>query len=234
MERISTGIKDLDKLMESGYPRDHTIFITGTTGSGKTILGLHYINQACLAGKKCFIIATEEDQEDLIAQAESIGMPLSGYFKDKKLGIDRIFEARTEYIKGIRAHDVAEIDELQSDIIGLLDRIPGGTEIVLIDNIGVFTLNMSVNEFRAQFDTLIRGLAKKKISSMIIMDSASNERMGGIAAYSVYGVIVTSIKEDPYTNKMRRMIQILKIRNTKIPIDSMPFDITSKGIILLK
>ena len=234
MERISTGIKELDKLMENGYPRDHTIFITGTTGSGKTILGLHYINQACMDGKKCFIIATEEDQEDLIAQAESLGMPLSEYLKDKRLGIDRIFEARTEYIKGIRAHDVADIDELQSDIIGLLDRIPKDTEIVLIDNLGVFTLNMSVNEFRAQFDTLIRGLAKRKLSSVIIMDSASNERLVGIAAYSVYGVIVTSMKDDPYTNKVKRMIQILKIRNTKIPIDPMVFDITSKGIVLLK
>jgi KaiC/GvpD/RAD55 family RecA-like ATPase len=93
---------------------------------------------------------------------------------------------------------------------------------------------MSVNEFRAQFDTLIRGLAKRKLSSVIIMDSASNERMGGIAAYSVYGVIVTSIKDDPYTNKMGRTIRILKIRNTRIPIDPVGFDITSKGIVLVK
>ena len=220
--------------MENGYPRNHTMLITGTTGSGKTILGLHYINQSCKDGKKCFMIATEEDPEDLIAQAESLGMPLFEYLKDKRLGIDKVFEARTEYVIGMRDNDVAEIDELQSDIIGLLDRIPKGTEIALIDNIGVFTLNMSVNEFRAQFDTLIRGLAKRKISSVVIMDSASNERMGGIASYSVYGVIVTSIKDDPYTNKMGRTIRILKIRNTKIPIDPMGFDITSKGIIILK
>jgi KaiC/GvpD/RAD55 family RecA-like ATPase len=234
MERISTGIKDLDGMMENGYPRNHTILITGTTGSGKTILGLHYINQASKDGKKCFMIATEEDPEDLIAQAESLGMQLSEYLKANRLGIDRVFDERTEYVMGIRDNDVAEIDELQSDIIGLLDRIPKDTEIVLIDNIGVFTLNMSVNEFRAQFDTLIRGLAKRKLSSVIIMDSASNERMGGIAAYSVYGVIVTSIKDDPYTNKMGRTIRILKIRNTRIPIDPVGFDITSKGIVLVK
>src|SRR5450759_3003446 len=161
-------------------------------------------------------------------------LQLSEYLKDNRLGIDRVFDERTEYVMGIRDNDVAEIDELQSDIIGLLDRIPKDTEIVLIDNIGVFTLNMSVNEFRSQFDTLIRGLAKRKLSSVIIMDSASNERMGGIAAYSVYGVIVTSIKDDPYTNKMGRTIRILKIRNTRIPIDPVGFDITSKGIVLVK
>jgi KaiC/GvpD/RAD55 family RecA-like ATPase len=119
MERISTGIKDLDGMMENGYPRNHTILITGTTGSGKTILGLHYINQAIMDGKKCFMIATEEDPEDLIAQAESLGMQLSEYLKDNRLGIDRVFDERTEYVMGIRDNDVAEIDELQSDIIGL-------------------------------------------------------------------------------------------------------------------
>lgn len=234
MERISTGIKDLDRMIENGYPCNHTILITGTTGSGKTILGLHYINQACKDGKKCFMIATEEDPEDLIAQAESLGMPLSKYLKDKRLGIDRIFDERTEYVMCMRDHDVADIDELQSDIIGLLERIPKDTEIALIDNIGVFTLNMSVNEFRAQFDTLIRGLAKRKITSVIIMDSASDELMRSIAAYSVYGVIITSIKDDPYTNKMGRTIRVLKIRNTKISIEPIGFDITSEGIVLFK
>jgi len=69
---------------------------------------------------------------------------------------------------------------------------------------------MSVNEFRAQFDTLVRSLRKETLTSVIILDSVSDERMGSIAAYSVYGVIVTSIKEDPYTNKMKRIIRILR------------------------
>jgi hypothetical protein len=47
-------------------------------------------------------------------------------------------------------------------------------------------------------------------------------------------VIVTSIKDDPYTNKMGRTIRILKIRNTRIPIDPVGFGITSKGIVLVK
>ena len=234
MERVSSGIKDLDDMIENGYPINRTMMITETTGSGKTILGLHFINQACRDGKKCTIIATEEEPEDLISQADSLGMPLSGYYKDKKLGIDRVFDERAEYIKNIMSFDVADIDELQSNIIGLLDRIPKDTKVVLIDNIGVFTLNMSANEFRAQFDTLIHGLAKKKVTAVIIMDSASDERMGHIAAYSVYGVIITSLKDDPYKDMRERIIDILKIRNTKIPIDPVRFDITSKGITLLK
>jgi flagellar protein FlaH len=93
---------------------------------------------------------------------------------------------------------------------------------------------MSPNEFRAQFDALIHGLAQRKVTAVVIMDSASDERVGGIAAYSVYGVIRTSIKDNPYTDARERLIEVLKIRNTKIPIDPVRFDITSKGIVFLK
>ena len=234
MERVSSGIKELDGMIEDGYPRDRTMLLLGTTGSGKTILGLHFIHQGCSNGKKCAIIATEETPEDLIDQAESLGMPLSKYYKKGLLDIERVYDERAGYIKDVMAFKITDIDELQSDIIGLLERIPGDAENVMIDNIGVFTLNMSPNEFRAQFDALIHGLAERNVTAVVIIDSASDERVGGIAAYSVYGVIRTSIKDNPYTDARERLIEILKIRNTKIPIDPVRFDITSKGIVLLK
>lgn len=233
MERVSTGIKEFDRMV-GGYPCNRTMLLTGTTGSGKTILGLHLINQGCLDGKKCAIIATEETPEDIIAQGESLGMPLSKYYKKGILSIERVYDERAEYIKDVLEFAVTDIDELQSNIIGLLERIPKGTEIVLIDNIGVFTLNMSPNEFRAQFDAMVHGLSKKKVTAMLIMDLASDERMGGIAAYSVYGVLKTSVKDNPYTGSRERVLEILKIRNTKISIDPVRFDVTSGGIVLLK
>ncbi len=234
MERVSTGIKELDGKIEEGYPRNRTTLLTGTTGSGKTILGLHFIYKSCSDGKKCAMIATEETPEDLLNQAESIGLPLSKYYKNGVLDIERVYDERAEYIKDVLAFDITNIDELQSNIIGLLDRIPKDTEIVLIDNIGVFTLNMSTNEFRAQFDALVHGLAKRNITAVIIMDSASDERTGGIAAYSVYGVIKTSIKENPYTGSKERLIEVLKMRNTKTQLDPIRFEVTSNGIVLLK
>lgn len=233
MERVSTGIKELDRMI-GGYPCNRTMLLTGTTGSGKTIIGLHLIYKGCLDGKKCAIIATEETPEDIIAQAESLGMPVSKYYKKGLLSIERVYDERAEYIKDVLEFSVTDIDELQSNIIGLLDRIPAGAEIVLIDNIGVFTLNMSPNEFRAQFDALIHGLAKKKVTAMLIMDLASDERMGGIAAYSVYGVLKTSVKDNPYTGSRERVLEILKIRNTKISIDPVRFDVTPEGIAILK
>ncbi|MCE8425697.1 MAG: hypothetical protein J5U17_07975 [Candidatus Methanoperedens sp.] len=233
MERLDTGIEELNKKIE-GYPKGRTILITGTTGSGKTILGLHFVNKACADGKNCKMIATEEIPEDILIQAESIGLQLRKYCENGNLIIDRVYEERTGHAKEVLAFGIEQLDELQSNLLGLLERIPDNTDIVVIDNIGVFTLNMSVNEFRAQFDSLIFGLSKKNITTVIIMDESANERMGGIALYSVYGILKTSIKDNPYTGARERLLEILKIRNTKIPLDPIKFEITSKGIVLLK
>ncbi len=233
MERLSTGVKDLDEKISGGYPRNRSILVSGTSGSGKTVLGIHFIHQCCLDGKRCVIIATEETPEDLLSQAESIGRPLSKYFNNS-LTIYRVYEERAKYALDVLTYDIEDIDQIQSNIIGLLERVPENTDVVLIDNVGVFTLNMSPNEFRAQFDALIHALSKRNITVMLIMDLSSDERIGNIAAYSVYGLLRTSLKDNPFTGARERLIEILKIRNTKIPLDPIRFEITPTGIVLLK
>ena len=234
MERLSTGVKDLDEKISGGYPRNRSMLVSGTSGSGKTVLGIHFINQCCLDGKKCVIIATEETPEDLLAQAESIGRPLSEYFNNGNLVIQRVYEERAKYAMDVLTYDIEDIDQIQSNIIGLLERIPENTDVVLIDNVGVFTLNMSPNEFRAQFDALIHALSTRDVTALLIMDLSSDERIGNIAAYSVYGLLRTSLKDNPFTGARERLIEILKIRNTKIPLDPIRFEINPTGIVLLK
>lgn len=234
MERVPIGINNFESLIGGGYPKNRSMLVVGSTGSGKTIMGLHFINQGCIDGKKCMIIATEELPDDILTQSESLGMNLKDYYEKGALIIERVYEERTGHVKNVMGFGIEKLDDLESNILGLLERIPSDTEIVLIDNLGVLTLNMSVNEFRAQFDLMIRGLSTMNITSMVILDTSANERTGDTAAYSVSGVIKMSIKDNPFTGARERLIDILKIRNTKIPLDPIRFDITSSGITLLK
>lgn len=234
MERLHTGIEGFDEIIAGGYPKGRTILVLGTAGSAKTILGLSFIKKACQDGKKCMIIATEELPEDIITQAESIGMPLEKYGKDGLLSIEKIYEERTLHAKELLSYGIEDIDKLQSNLIGLVDRIPPNIECLLIDNIGVFTLNMSPNEFRAQIDSLVSDLTKRNITTLLIMDTSADNRTENIASYSVYGVVRTSIKDNPFTGARERLLEVLKIRNTKISLDPLKFEITSKGIEFLK
>lgn len=234
MKRLHTGVTGLDEIIEGGYPEGRTLLILGTTGSGKTILGVSFIQQACSEGRKSMIIATEELPEDIIIQSESVGKPLEKFYKNGNLLIDRVYEERTMYAKELQDLGLECVDKLQTNILGLLERIPVEIECVLIDNLGVFTLNMSPNEFRGQFDSLIVGLTKRNITAIIIMDLSADSLTENIASYSVYGVLRTLIKDNPFTGARERLLEILKIRNTKISLDPIRFDITSKGIEIMK
>ena len=169
-----TGIKKIDAKLDGGFPKNKGFLVTGAAGSGKTIFGLHFIREACKEGKKCIFIATEETTEDILAQAKMLGFDLNPYVENKQLSVIRILE--------IRARNVASaakmLDDLAINEIELLDMvnlIPDGTEVVVIDNIGVFALDMSVKEFRNEFDTLNHILSKLGCTTLFVMDKSKIE-----------------------------------------------------------
>ena len=85
MERVSTGIEELDRKLSGGYPANKVTLITGIAGSGKTIFGIHFIYKNCLEGRKCMIIATEETPEDILYQASLLGHDLTPYYESGQL-----------------------------------------------------------------------------------------------------------------------------------------------------
>lgn len=231
MERISTGIKKIDAKLNGGFPISKGILITGTPGSGKTIFGLHFIHQACKDGKKCIFIATEETSEDILTQAEMLGFDLNPYVENKQLSVIRILEIRARNV----ASDAKMFNDLAMDEINLIDMVhlvPNNTEVVVIDNIGVFALDMSVKEFRNEFDTLNHILSKLGCTTLFVMDDTAYEQTNRIADYSTHGSIRLMVRENAFTGKMERYISIPKMRSTNIAPDLMKFTITPKGFEL--
>lgn len=230
MERVSTGIQELDRFISGGYPGGKSVLVTGSPGSGKTIIAIHFIYKGCQEGKKCVYIATEEELEDILYQAESIGRDIRPFYESGQLKIIKLYEERAYTTIQTMSLGFEKIDSLQSDIISLVEKIPKDTSLVVIDNLGVFTLNMSMDEFRKQLDTLNLLLAMQHFTTLYIMDETSNRRTEGVASYSAYGVIRLYIKENPHTSLRERHLEISKMRATSIPLDSYVFDITSAGI----
>jgi KaiC/GvpD/RAD55 family RecA-like ATPase len=231
MERISTGITELDAKLDGGYPEGKVILVTGTPGAGKSIFGLHFLYKACQDGKKCNLIATEEPPGDIFIQAEMLGLDLRPYVDNKQLEVERIFESRTETTKQADQYGYG-FEGTQENILDKVKSVPDDTDVVVIDNIGVFALNLSVKEFRDQIDTINSVLVKKGISTLIVMDETAYEITHRLAEYSVYGSLRLMMKENPYTGKRERYIDIPKMRCTDISLDLFVFDITSEGIKL--
>lgn len=233
MERIPTGITELDEKISGGYPKSKAMLITGAPGTGKTIFGLHFLYKGCTDGRKCTLIATEEIPEDIIAEAGMLGLDLQPHIDSGQLIIDRVLEARTENTK-MAAQFGAGFEVTEMDILERVQSVPDDVEAVVIDNIGVFALDLTIKEFRNKIDTINLTLSDKGCTTLFIMDETAYELTHKLAEYSVYGSIKLMIKENPYTGMRERYLDIPKMRGTDISLELSVFDITSAGIIFRK
>lgn len=229
--RISSGIEELDLKLDGGYPEGKSIFITGGTGTGKSIFGIHFLHRACKDGKKCVLIATEEIPEDIIEQSEILGLGLSRYYKSGQLVIEKAFQSRSEKVQTSKFGFTPE--GLEIELPSLADSVHSGTEVVVIDNIGVFTLRLSIQDFRDQFDALNFVLSSMgSCTAMFVMDETACKMSNNIAEYSVAGSLRLSVSENPYTGNTERYLIIPKMRRTELKLESIRFEITPKGVKL--
>src|SRR5277367_4855215 len=81
-ERVSSGVPDLDEMLEGkGYFRGSSVLITGTAGSGKTTLAASFVDAACRRGESCLYIDFEESRDQVARNMNSFGIDLDQWSK---------------------------------------------------------------------------------------------------------------------------------------------------------
>ena len=87
-DRMKTGIAGLDEILMGGIPRTNVILVEGTTGSGKTILGVEFIYRGITEfNEPGIIVVFEVSPDKLIRDAATLGWDLVALQAQKKLQI---------------------------------------------------------------------------------------------------------------------------------------------------
>jgi len=87
IDRVPTGIKGLDQLIEGGFPKGRSILVTGEPGTGKTIFCLQFLAEGLARGEKGIYVAADEDPIDILEQATSLGWDFEKHIAKKELAI---------------------------------------------------------------------------------------------------------------------------------------------------
>ena len=85
IERLSTGIKELDSIIAGGVPRGFFVAITGEPGTGKTIACIHFIAQGIKENDRCIYVTTEESSSSIITQALQFNIDFKKAIDENKL-----------------------------------------------------------------------------------------------------------------------------------------------------
>jgi circadian clock protein KaiC len=84
-ERVSMGIPALDEMMQGGPIRSSTTLLTGSAGTGKTLLALHFLAAGAKSGERGLMVSFQENPEQLRLRASQFGIGDS-------LGLDGLTE----------------------------------------------------------------------------------------------------------------------------------------------
>src|SRR4051794_38058180 len=75
--RVSTGNEELDRVCGGGYFRDSIVLVSGSTGTGKTLLGCEFVKAASDRGERALFFSFEESRNQLLRNAASWGIDLA-------------------------------------------------------------------------------------------------------------------------------------------------------------
>lgn len=137
IERISTGIPEVDQIIGGGIPQGFLVAATGEPGTGKAIFAVHFMAQGIKEGHLCAYVTTEESRESVIRQAAQFGIDFKKAIEGKRLiVIDALMGLEDSWsLKSL------EIEDLVDKVIEAKKALGYGRARLVIDSLSAFWLD---------------------------------------------------------------------------------------------
>ncbi len=227
VQKIRTMIEGFDDISHGGVPTGRTTLISGTSGTGKTLLAVQFLYQGIVDFDESGVFVTfEESPADVIKNAFSFGWDLQKLIDEGKLFI---LDASPDP----EGQDVAG----NFDLSALIERIQYAirkykARRVSIDSVtAVFQQYDSAGVVRREIFRLVARL--KQVGATTLMTTERVEEYGPVARFGVEEFVsdnVVIIRNVLEGERRRRTIEILKLRGTTHMKGEYPFTITNNGI----
>lgn len=85
LEKVSTGVSGFDEISRGGLPKGRTTLLSGTSGSGKTVLAAQFLYKGFVNfGENGIFVTFEETPIDIIRNTKAFGWNIEKMVKENK------------------------------------------------------------------------------------------------------------------------------------------------------
>jgi circadian clock protein KaiC len=220
-ERISTGVPDLDDMLEGkGLYKGTSVLVSGTAGSGKSSLSASLAERSCRDGRKVLYVAFEESFSQAARNMRSIGIDLERY---KKKGLLR-FEAWRPTQSGLEMH-LLRIHKLIEEF---------DPEVVVIDPVSNLMVGNAL-EVNSMLMRLMDFLKTRQITAMFTSLTEGSQKEFEQTVVGISSLIDTWIllRDIELNGERNRCIYVLKSRGMAHSNQVREFVMSSDGVHLL-
>ncbi|MEM4255531.1 MAG: ATPase domain-containing protein [Candidatus Norongarragalinales archaeon] len=242
-DRVKTGIKGLDELIEGGIPRGRTVLVSGASGTGKSIFGMEFLYKGATEYNEPGVFVTFDEHPDKIRQDMlRFGWNIAEEEKHDKIAI----------LDGSSAKIGAPSDEehllmpgldfnkLLVEMLATARKV--GAKRLVVDSIPAMgQLLEKEGDIRKNILKLSYTLGKSGITSILTSEIEEQDasKTGslkfskyGVEEYVADGVILLNMLS--IGSSENRTAYIRKMRGTKHSLAFHPFAITEHGLQVKK
>jgi KaiC/GvpD/RAD55 family RecA-like ATPase len=213
LNKISSGIEGLDKIIGGGIPKKDTILLSGECGAGKSIFGMQFLTKSHDSG---VYVSFEDEVEKIMDNAAVFGWDLLALQKEDKLRVLRYDPFKLEDIIEVIESEIREIK---------------ATRVVLdsVSALGIYMKDVSdLRRMILQVDTVLR---KNGCTSLVISEIVPGKpgiSRFGVEEFVTDGVIVMRryLSQETY----KRGLTVLKMRGSEHSQSIHDYEITKNGI----
>jgi circadian clock protein KaiC len=221
MERVKTGITELDEMLCGGFLPNTSNLLEGAPGTGKTTLGMQFIyNGIRLYNEPGLILTFEEFPQQYYRDADTFGWDFRDLERQGKLRIV------------MTSPEVSQLD--LENVGGMIETMANeiGARRILVDSMSHFVrLTDDPTKLRSLKYSFINALKREGLTSLLTKES---DAILGQA----YGEDSASFLADSYIllryveieSAIQKALLILKLRGSDHAKDIRQFQITAHGI----
>lgn len=221
-EPISSGVQELDALLNGGIERGTVSIVSGPTGVGKTTLCTQFMKEAASRGERSVIYLFEETKETFLARSRAVNIPVDQMRERGTLQlveIEALERSPQEFARMVRT-------EVESN----------GAELVMVDGVAGYSLTLrgGGSTVRQQLHALGRYL-KNMGATAIFIDETQNitgDFQPTVENISYLADNIVFLRHLEINGELRKSIGVLKKRTSDFERTIREFQITSDGVVV--
>ena len=222
IDRLSTGVRGLDDMMNGGIPMGSSLLIAGPSGSGKTILSMQFLAEG-LSRQEPGLLAVFEKRPSDYLRASPLGRSLARHIQDGLL-----------HMLYLRPLDLS-LDETLEEVRTLVNE--HGVTRVVIDSLSGLELALAPHfreDFRETLHRMVAMLTAMGITLFLtveLVDSYIDLRFSPHGtAFLTDGILLQRYIE--LDGQIQRILSIIKLRGSQHSKELRLYEVTNEGLVI--